>query len=250
MATAGGARWARLRTGLHGLGERIDALGTRSLLVASGLVLAVLLVAVAATHVIATPAGGLGGVTVRDELDAPDRTPLTEAAEGRPWVLHGSWVEEDGAARVVAAGPLREAASAVVDVGSTDVLVVVEAGVVVDGWGVAVRYQDAEHLVAVVGVPSFGGYRVVAVEDGNVRELGRVPLASSQPGTELTVVLSGDQLVVLVDRVPRAPIAVPDTPQGTSVGLYALPRTVPTASWRSFFVQTLGGAAGLSPARQ
>lgn len=186
-----------------------------------------------------TPVQRLEGV--QEHFGGPDGV-LAASTDGTPWAVVGPWEVQDGElvlgdAVPAAGGP----ATALLPVDLEDLAVAGALGRAGDGVGLAVRAEGPQDLVAVVASPSFGGYRVLAVESGVARALDQVPLAATAPATELALALLGDQLLVLVDRRVERRVDLAGTPDGDLVGLVALPGSPAGSSWQSFGYQSLDG---------
>jgi hypothetical protein len=185
---------------------------------------------------------------VRDDFTrAESPTPLEVTRTGQPWEqVSGRWEVEDGVARLVERNDLGARTVAITEMETSDGAVAVTAASMTDGVGVAFRYQDAFNYWFVTAVPSFGSWRIDRLEDGELVEVGGLPLVEAVDGSTLEVRFEGRTITVFVDGEQQQEVTDPALGDATGVGLVFTGGRPEVAAWDDLVAVPISAPASAS----
>jgi hypothetical protein len=185
---------------------------------------------------------------VRDDFTRAESPMALEVTRtGQPWEqVSGRWEVEDGVVRLVERNDLGARTVAITEMESSDGAVAVTAASMTDGVGVAFRYQDAFNYWFVTAAPSFGSWRIDRLEDGNLVEVGGLPLVEAVDGSILEVRFEGRTITVFVDGEQQQEVVDPALADATGVGLVFTGGRPDAAAWDDLVAVPISAAASAS----
>jgi hypothetical protein len=161
--------------------------------------------------------------SIADRFDRADASSLGTTPSGESWrELRGGWSIVDREA--ASTQPSRHDTSiAIVDAGHAEG--VVQATVIVPqgGTGIAFRCRDADNCWFIEAAVGYGTWNVSKVLDGKRSDLGNVGIASTDPGTTVSVRMVDDRLTFFVNgrRVRQITDADLAGEQGVGLSVHA-----------------------------
>ena len=169
-----------------------------------------------------------------DDFERPSPTPLEgEAPRGTTWSALGASIIAGGGSAVVAPVPADETALALTDTGWSNLSAGIAVGHAPAGAGLVFRFVDLFNYWSIVAAPEFGTWNLVLTVEGQAGQSHATGLSSTEPGTRVSVAMSGPEIRVFVDGAPVFIIVDPTFEQATTTGLIAQAGT--DASFTEFF---------------